>query len=351
MRAPPKPHGSTEFLYNTHMETKVSYTLVGLFVIVLGLALTGAVLWLTVGAQDKIFDTYVVYVQESVAGLNPKATVRYRGVDVGQVSRIRLDPKRPDRVELVLDIERGTPIREDTVATLVVQGLTGLATVELTGGDPESPDLTAAEGMLYPEIPSSPSLIKRLDDAFTDAMNKLDRLSSDLAALLRPENQRAVSEILANLSALSELIAGRSGNIQDILESLKTVGGVLVDHRDDIGQALGAAQETLENSAKASAELNRLMAQIGAGANAVQRMADTISATSVSLNKTVLDSRRDLQQLTARTTPELNALLYELTRLTDTIQKFVQELDRNPQILLFGKPGARPGPGERQRNR
>ena len=328
------------------METKVSYTLVGLFVIVLGIALVGAVLWLTVGAQDKTYDRYLVYVQESVAGLNPKAVVRYRGVDVGQVNRIRLDPERPDRVELLLDIESGTPIREDTVATLVVQGLTGLATVELTSGDSDSPPLTAAEGSAYPVISSSPSLIKRLDDAFTDAMNKLDRLSVDLAELLGPENQRAVSEILANLSTLSDIAASSGGGFNDIFEKIRNLASVFDEHRDDIGQALSAAQETLLNSAKASAELNTLLHQVGEGAKSVQRMADTITETSVSLNQTVLESRRDIQQLAARTTPELNALLYELTRLSDTIQEFVQELDRNPQILLFGKPDTQPGPGE-----
>lgn len=328
------------------MESKVSYALVGLFVIVLGLALIGAILWLTVGAQDKVFDTYVVYVQESVAGLSPKSAVRYRGVDVGQVRSIQIDPQRPERVELLLDIERGTPIRQDTIATLVVQGLTGLATVELSSGDRLAPPLSKPEGAPYPVISSAPSLIKRLDDAFTDAMGKLDRLSGDLAVLLRPENQRAVTTILTNLSTITGQFAGGDDNIAIMLENLKVFSEILIEHGDDIGQALQAAQETLTSSAKAGARLNDLLTQIGDSAGAVQQMANTISATSISLNTAVLDTRRDLQQLTARTTPELNALLLELGRLTNTIQRFARELDRNPQILLFGKPGAPPGPGE-----
>ena len=328
------------------MESKVSYIIVGLFMIVLSLALIGAVLWLTVGAQNKVFDTYVVYVQESVAGLSPKATVRYRGVDVGQVHTIQLDPQRPYRVELLLDIERGTPIRQDTVATLVVQGLTGLATVELSSGDRLAPPLTKPKDAPYPVIPSAPSLIKRLDDAFTDAMDKLDRLSTDLAVLLRPENQAAISAILSNLSEVTALVAGQGDTISGTLNSLQTVSEVLAAHGDTIGQALQSAQITLDNSAKASIELNKLVRQIGDGATAVQRMADTITDTSVGLNAAVLATRRDLQQLTARTTPELSALLVELARLSDTVQHFVQELDRNPQSLLFGRPPATPGPGE-----
>ena len=62
------------------MQSKVNYALVGLFVILLGSALLGAVFWLTLGGDSKTYDRYRVYFRESVAGLNPKATVRYRGV-------------------------------------------------------------------------------------------------------------------------------------------------------------------------------------------------------------------------------------------------------------------------------
>ena len=97
------------------METKLNYALVGLFVIVLGGALLSAVLWLTVGGTEKKqYDRYLVYFTESVAGLNPKAPVKYRGVEVGRVATIEIDPGNPERVEIVLEIERGTPIRQDT---------------------------------------------------------------------------------------------------------------------------------------------------------------------------------------------------------------------------------------------
>ena len=59
------------------MLSKVNYALVGLFVLLLGAALLGVVFWLTVGGEAKTYDQYRVYFQESVAGLNPKATVNY----------------------------------------------------------------------------------------------------------------------------------------------------------------------------------------------------------------------------------------------------------------------------------
>ena len=76
---------------------------------------------------------------ESVSGLNLNAPVRYRGVDVGRVRAIALAPGNVEQVQVTLDIERGTPVKEDTVAMLETQGLTGIAYVDLTAGRRDSP--------------------------------------------------------------------------------------------------------------------------------------------------------------------------------------------------------------------
>jgi phospholipid/cholesterol/gamma-HCH transport system substrate-binding protein len=86
----------------------VNYALVGAFVLVLGAALIAGVLWLASGgAFQKKYDLYLAIVDESVAGLNLNAPVKYSGVDVGKVREIRLDPRNPERVNLLFAIERG----------------------------------------------------------------------------------------------------------------------------------------------------------------------------------------------------------------------------------------------------
>ena len=125
----------------------MNYPLVGLFVLVFGAALIAGVLWLAAGgAIQKKYDLYVAIEDESVAGLNLNAPVKYSGVDVGKVQEIRLDPGNPQRVNLLFAIERGTPIKEDTVAVLKTQGLTGIAYVELSGGARDSPPLRPVAG-------------------------------------------------------------------------------------------------------------------------------------------------------------------------------------------------------------
>ena len=120
----------------------MNYAAVGAFVLVLGAALIAGVLWLASGGnwQTK-YEVYLAVLDESVAGLNLNAPVKYNGVDVGKVQDIALDPANPARVNLLFAIEQGTPIREDTVAVLKTQGLTGIAYVELSGGAAGSPAL------------------------------------------------------------------------------------------------------------------------------------------------------------------------------------------------------------------
>src|SRR5687768_1056923 len=108
------------------MDRKVNHALVGLFVILLGAAGAMAVIWLGAGISDEETVGYLVYVPESVAGLEKGAQVKYRGVDVGSVREIALDPNNLEQVRVLLEIKKGTVVKEDATATMESQGLLGV---------------------------------------------------------------------------------------------------------------------------------------------------------------------------------------------------------------------------------
>ena len=171
------------------METKVNLTLVGAFTLTLGLALIATTLWLASGGLwKKQFDIYQAIENESVTGLNVNAPVRYNGVEVGRVRRIALDPEDPQRVNLFLAIEQSAPIRQDTVAVLKAQGLTGIAYLELTGGARNTPPLLALPGARYPVIATRSSLSTRLENVLTNVAAKLDSTSTNVNAMLSEKN-------------------------------------------------------------------------------------------------------------------------------------------------------------------
>jgi len=321
------------------MESNVSYTLAGLFVVVLGAAALAVIAWLSAATDQRVYDSYRVYSIESVAGLNVNAAVKYKGVDVGQVTSIKLDKQFPDWVELILRIERGTPIREDTTAKLVVQGITGLVYVELSGGT-DSPPLRPTADEPMPVIRSSPSLVAQVTSAFQGLTVKMDRLLSD-------SNLSAFSQTLTNLAILSQSLAGRAQSIDQTVVNLEKFSGSLAASADKLNQVIDDASDILANSAQVSAELQPLLRQVNQTFVNADTMVNSVTQTSETLRLAFVSSLQDFQKLTRSATPELPVLLYDLDRLATALERFVQALERNPRMLLFGKPSNAPGPGEK----
>ena len=328
------------------MYSKVNYALVGLFVVGLFAAFLWGLFWLTLGGETKVYDRYRVYFQESVAGLNPKATVRYRGVQIGQVESIRLDPTNPDRVDVVLDIERGTPIRRNTIATLSTRGLTGVASVELSGGGSQSLPLEKEPEQSLPVIQAGPSLVARLDDAFNNILTNVNTLSNRLERLLGDENQTALTQVLQHLSVITGAVADRSDSLRQTLANVETFTGALAQRSESLGKALDQLTAGLEKSGDLGAQLRATLSDIRAGAQSVRRTADTFNQTSLDLSGIAKDGQRELQRLGQTTVPELNALLMQINDLAAVLQQLAELLEQNPRALLLGKPNGKPGPGE-----
>lgn len=312
------------------MEAKVNYAIVGAFVLVLGLALIAGVLWLSSGgAYRKAYDTYHTYMTESVSGLSLDAPVRYRGVEVGRVRRIALAPKDIELVQLTLDIERGTPLKVDTIAVLRVQGLTGIAYVELSGGHRDSAQLQAQRDEPYPVIRTGPSLMVRLDATLTTLLANLTRTSESLNALMDTDNRRAFKQALADVEALTRTIASRSNAI-------------------DAG--LVNASRALDNAARISArmstDLPHTLERVQRSAEVFDQMSDKVKRAGADVSQFAGAARSDVRQFTAEALPEIQLMMVEMRELTATLKRVAEQLEQNPSMLLFGKPSQKRGPGE-----
>lgn len=300
----------------------MNYALVGAFVLLLGAALIAGALWLASGgAFQKSYDLYLAIEEESVAGLNLNAPVKYNGVDVGKVREIEIDPEHPERVNLLFAIERGTPIKEDTVAVLKTQGLTGIAYVELSGGARDAPPLLAKPGSDYPVIKTKPSLGTRLENVLTSVLAKLDSTSKNINAILSEENQASFKNALADMATVAHTIAAR---------------------KEALDAGIANAARTFENTARASAQLGPVIDRVGRGADAVEKMGNEVATTS----KTVNTVGGDVKRFTAESLPELERLLGELSALSNSLRRLTEQTERNPASLLFGRQPVPAGPGE-----
>lgn len=305
----------------------MNYAAVGAFVLLLGAVLIAGVLWLASGGNwQKQYDVYLAVLDESVAGLNLNAPVKYNGVDVGKVQDIELDSANPQRVNLLFAIEHGTPIREDTVAVLKTQGLTGIAYVELSGGTAGSAPLQAKAGSRYPQILTKPSLSARLENVLTSVLGKLDSTSDGINALLSAENQAAFKGALADMAVVARTVAAR---------------------KDDIDRGLTQAANTFERTAKVTAQLEPVLARIGRSADAIEKMGVEVARTSVSTGRTVDAMGADVKRFSVDTLPELERLMGELSALTTSLRRLSDQTERDPRGLIFGRQSVPAGPGEK----
>ncbi len=308
------------------METKVSYAVVGAFVLVLSAAIIGAVLWISSGrAAGKSYDTYLAYFTESVSGLNRQAPVKYKGVDVGAVQEIGLDAEDPQRVELVLGIERRVPIKQDTVAVLSVQGLTGIAFVDLEGGSREAPLLAPKTPGGYPIIATRPSLLRRLDTAVSALVADVSQTAQSINQLLDKDTRVALQQAIRDFESAAHVVAARSQTIDTSL-----VNGA----------------RTMENSARASERLTEVVGQIDRSASAVEQAADATSQAAEAVRSAAGDAASGLAGLRAGTLPELQRLIAEARAVAASLGRVTQKLEKNPSALLTGREATRLGPGE-----
>jgi len=320
------------------MEPKVNYFLVGSFVVILGAATLVAMFWLGKTDYRGVYDRYEAFMRESVAGLSVDSTVKYRGVDVGRVKAIALNPDNPEEVRLTLDIARGTPIKTDTIAVLETQGLTGLATINLTGGSREAPPLQAAPGQEYPVIKTGPSLFFRLDEAMSRLLSEkgLTKLLADLDVLAKGASEVVDEENRARLKQ----------TLKDLSEVAQTVAA----HKDQLDRGLTGAERSADNLAKMTASLNEqvplFLARINKSAVALQRLTDELAVTSKAVGALVNETKPEVEQFSRQTLPESGQLVSELRQLTGTLNRVVRDLEREPNALVFGKPAQRRGPGE-----
>lgn len=304
----------------------MNYALVGAFVLGLAAVLIAGALWLASGgAWQKKYDLYLAMSDESVAGLNVNAPVKFNGVDVGKVRDIALDPAQHARVRLTFAIERGTPINEDTVAVLKTQGLTGIAYVELIGGAVTSPPLRATAAEPYPVIRTKESLSARLENVLSSVLAKLDRTSSNIDAILSEQNRVAFSSALADIAALSHTLAQRKGAVDT---------------------AITNAGRTLAHSAQASAQLGPVIAGFGRSAESLDHMGREAASASARAGKAVDAVGADVQRFGAETLPEVQRLLGELNVLSTSMRRLSEQTERHPAGLLFGRSPVPAGPGE-----
>jgi len=294
------------------METRASYLIVGLFVIAGMLGLVFAAMWITGTRTDEALALYDIYFDGSVAGLKPGNAVQYRGIPVGGVIDMKIDPENVERVLVVIEVAADAPIREDTEATLALQGITGLSYIQLTGGTQEAAALKAAPGQRRPVIKSRPSELAAIFEAAPEMLNRAIEVIAMLEKLLGPENQQRIGNILQNIENTTGALSSSSGDIDKLLsegagavEDVRKLTAVLAENSDNIDSILAEGAGTMK-------DVHELTGSLAGSAGDLKKLISDGSGTMANM--------RDLTGGLAGSTDDITKILDEGARVMEELR-------------------------------
>ena len=301
------------------MENRSHALMAGIFTIGLVVALIGVVVWFGQrGREPRV--PYVLVSRSSVSGLSAQAPVRYRGVEVGRVEKVRFDPEMPQVILIDIAISPRIPVTTATFARLGSLGVTGIAYIELD--EDEQPGRAVSTSWWNPaRIEMHPSFLQEFGDAGQLLLVRVSDIAQRLNELLNEENQGRLSRTLQSVERLTDRLA-----------SLQEKLGPALDRLPGLAQR---AEGLMAESQKLTAELEALSRDVRGRAESIDRIGRGVEQVGIASS-----------DLATQTLPNLNRVLAKLERATENLDRAIEAQARDPRSLLFGAAPLEPGPGE-----
>ena len=303
------------------MEREANYVAVGAFVL---LAVTMAALfvyWYSDGRDQRNYTRYEVYFDGSVSGLTEGGQVRYLGVNVGRVVRMRVDQRAADRVQVIVDVDASAPISERTVAELSLQGVTGLLYIDLQqqhAGAPDERLMEPVQGEQYPVIRSIHSNFDVFLSSLPQVASRIGELATRANKLLSDENIAAINRLVANVE--------RAGST--LPQTMREASALVTELRALTADSHAVVAEVRAASATAAPDLAATMTRMRVSA-------DHLASASEQLDGLLRDNRGALRGFTQQGLPQLEALVKDARDAAREFQALSKSLRDNPSQLLY----------------
>lgn len=315
------------------MNNKVNYTVVGLIVLMGVTLILGFSYWLLKPTVDEQTSIYDIYFDESVLGLNIDAPVKYRGISVGKVTKLRISPLNSEQVYVQIKILSNTPIKENTAAKLTAQGITGLSYINLSMGDHNAVALVAREGEEYPVIKSIPSFFEDFEKSLGSVSSKLSKTLAKTEQLLDDENQEQITLLLSRSANVmdrvdkllnDEMIESVHGTARN-LESASNKIDAMIPNIDKFVQKSSKWEDDMSNSFD---EIKKTYASMGV---TMQNMATTFDSTGTDVSKLM---------------PTLDSTMLEIQTMMIDLQETISSFSESPSDIIYKETELKKAPGE-----
>lgn len=313
------------------MESEARYVRIGLATLMLVGLLAYGLFWLSGGDEDNSGKRFLVYFQhQSLEGLQINSEVRMQGIKVGKVVDYSIVPGHAHKVRALLLVDARTPVLEGVKATIERHLVTGLAAIDLEN-PPQSatPLMRIPEGEPHPVIPEGVPQLTRVANTLEELGSTGQDALSRFNAVLSGQNQKALSQTLANLDAVTQELRQTMPELREAVisarQAAEQIDGLGADARHvlkttdaRLGTLTGESSATLVSARTTLARVDR---EVG-------KLSDQIKLTA------------DLAGQEIQTTAQ------SLRQAGDALQESGRVMS-NPARVLYGPSQQNLGPGER----
>ncbi|MDN5102534.1 MlaD family protein [Aliarcobacter butzleri] len=302
------------------MDTKINFFKIGLFVSSLFTLLVIFIFWLgKYGLEDKKYDDYSIFFSESVSGLNIGSSIKFMGFEVGTVKDIKINPFNSEEILIDIQIQKGTPIKEDNFAILGNLGITGLKYIELKGGSNNS--------KLLGENQYGMKVIKSKTSALTTFVDSTEDITKEITILLGQMKKVLNDENISNFSSLLSKSEKSMANIEQF-------SAYLVKNEKKIDELINSMKNFANtgNSSFAS----------------VKTSADSFKELTTKIKEEFDKGTFDLKGMSSESFENLNSLLKNLENNLNLTQDLINNINESPSDLLLKQKNIKYGPGEKE---
>ena len=306
------------------MERDAHYALVGAISAALLLGLLLFAVWL---ARLQFANQYTVYdidFKGPVRGLSSGGDVYFNGIKIGEVTKLSLDRRDPNRVVARARLSAEAPIKTDSTGSLEPMGVTGVSYIQITAGSPGRPllrDVTPPARI--PVIRTKRSALEGLleggGDVLARSVEALDRVN----ALMSDQNMANFSATLANVRDATALAKNQGALLADLDKTLKGLN-VTTQHIDALAVNANA---TLDGPGK------KTLADLDAAA-------EQLHASAADARSFLTQLKGPTQEFATNGLPQLSRTIVTLQTAAESLDRLVGEVEQNPRQLIT-KPAAK----------
>ncbi|HEX7681982.1 MAG TPA: MlaD family protein [Trinickia sp.] len=308
------------------MENKSHAFWAGLFTIGLGFAIAFVVFWFNFDRTVRV--PYDLISHTNVTGLSTDADVRYRGLAVGKVQWIRFDRAHPGTIVIRILVDKNAPITRSTFGSLGLQGVTGIAFVQLddTGAD-LNPVPTSTEHVA--QLPMRPGLLDQLQQRGDALLDELQTVVVRADAMLSDQNR-------------TQLLAA-AASLQHAADAVTTLAQAAAPVASQLPDTMNALTRTLASTNALVTTLSSPHGPLVSNLNKIGAAADRADGALATMNASLQDMSTRLDY---ETLPRVNALATDVSGAARAFDRAANAFSTNPTSVLFGVARAQPGPGE-----